>query len=87
MICAVVPFRPVALTVALICSAPVALLVSAVEATPARLVDTVGANTPEGAKNPTTVPSATGAPLTVALARTKTGIARSEKRCRARWAA
>lgn len=74
MVCAADPFRPASLTVALICSVPVALLVRVVEATPARLVDTVGTNMPEGAEKSTTIPSATGALFTVALARTATGV-------------
>ena len=52
---------------------PVALLVSVVDAAPARLIGAVGANTPEGVENCTTVPSATATPLTVALARMAMG--------------
>ena len=64
---------PVSASVALICSTPVALLVSVLDAAPARLPGAFGLKAPTGAENCNTVPSATGAPLTVALARTAIG--------------
>lgn len=64
---------PVSLRVALICSGPMALLFSVLDAAPARLLGAAGEKTPESAEKCTTLPSATGTPLTVALARTAIG--------------
>lgn len=55
---------------ALICSDPVALLVRVLDTTPALLLGATGEKLPESVEKRTPVPSATAAPLIVALART-----------------